>query len=103
MPIAASSFAVRATSSSAERSGRATRMSGLRTIGEPSTAARVAVALLFQTRQRAKTRGIALARFQKSAPRTGQFEQPDGVARRRRIEDDVIVAVADVASPSTAR
>ena len=49
-------------------------------------------ALLVEASQRAQARGVALAGFQKAAPRARQAEQADGVAGGRGVEDDVVKA-----------
>ena len=48
-------------------------------------------ALLFEARERAEARGVAFARFEKARPGDGQLQQPDGVAGRRGVENNVVV------------
>ena len=101
MPMCRSSFAVRAISASAERWPGDQDQQGRGRVARASRPRRVAPALLLQARRAAPDRRRSLARFEKPAPGTGQLEQPDGVARRRRIEYDMFVLVDEVASVSS--
>ena len=94
---------MRATSRKVARCARATRISRVRAgIGQRVDGGLVLRALLFQPGQRTEARGIALARFEETAPGAGQLQQADGVAGRRGVEDDVVVTVGQALSVSSA-
>ena len=64
---------------------------GVGRVGQGLHGGLVAITLFFQPGQGAQARGIALARFQETAPGAGQLQQADGVAGGRRVEQDVLV------------
>ena len=47
--------------------------------------------MLLQSGQRAQAGGVSLAGRQEIGPGTGQLKQPDGVAGRGGVEDDVLI------------
>ncbi len=60
-------------------------------IGQRGDRISILAALFLQPRQRAEAGGIPLALLQKFAPGSRQLQQPDGVAGRRRIKDDMVI------------
>ena len=63
---------------------------GLQRIGQGFNRRLVLGALFFQSGQRAETRGVALARFQKARPGARQLQQANGMTGGRGVENDVL-------------
>ena len=59
-------------------------------------------ALLFEARERPEAGGVALPCFKEARPGDRQLQQPDGVAGRRGVEDDMVVGRGDCSSVSSA-
>ena len=64
-----------------------------RRVREPVNRGGIAFALLLQTGKRAEAGCISLTGLQEVLPRPGQLQKPDGVTRRRSVEDDMIIPV----------
>jgi hypothetical protein len=87
--------------------GRCARATSTRRVRAGS--ARASTAALYWLRcfsrpgQRPEAGGVALALFQKAAPRARQLQQADGVAGGRGVENDVVVIGASAPHRSAGR